>query len=125
MTFSKSDHVARSMLILAHVVWEVRRAYPRMELGQLHVLLLVLSQPGVNMSDLSGLTELSRAAVSRNTLALSKRSYLSTAHGGRRRGLDLVTQSPDPNDSRAKRVGPTKRGRALAERLFALLEGGA
>jgi len=125
MTSSKSDRVARSMLVLAQVVWEVRRQYPRMELGQLHILLLVLAKPGVRMSDLAGPAELSRAAVSRNTLALSKQSYLSTNDGARRTGLDLVTQSPDPRDSRGKLVAPTKRGRALAERLLALLEGGA
>lgn len=124
MALSERDHVEQAMLTLASLVWEIRRAYPRMELGQLHVLLLVLGKPGLGMSDLIAPTELTKSAVSRNTSALSAVSYLPSDTGDRRRGLGLVALEEHPDDARAKNVRPTPKGRRLAERLTSLLDGG-
>lgn len=119
------DRVRRDMVLLATIVKELRQTYPRMELGQLHVLLLVLARPGVNLADLAPPTRLTRSAVSRNALALSQVSYLDDETGGRRGGLDLLTHFPDPYSTRAKIVAPTQKGRALAERLSSILRGRA
>jgi hypothetical protein len=81
------------MALFALAVKELRDTNPRMELGQLHILLLVLARPGVNMADLTGPTGLTRAAVSRNALALSKVSYIDGPDGARREGLDLIAHT--------------------------------
>ena len=118
-----ADKVRRDMALLAALVRELRSLYPRMELGQLHVLLLVIARPGVNMADLVAPTQLTKASVSRNALALSKVSYLDGPGGGRREGLDLLAHAPDPHDARAKLVSPTQKGLDLANRLSAILRG--
>ena len=125
MTNGSGDKVRRDMALLANLVKELRELYPRMELGQLHILLLVIARPGVNMADLTGLTQLTKASVSRNALALSKISYLDGPGGSRREGLDLLTHDPDPYDARAKLVSPTQKGLDLADRLSAILRGRA
>lgn len=117
-----SKDVSQSIRTLAEIVWEVRREYPRMELGQLHILLLILSEPGIGMSQLQAPTELTKAAVSRNVLALSPTSYLEASNGTRRPGLNLVSMEPHPDDGRAKLVTPTARGSRLAIRLAQILE---
>lgn len=119
------DKVRRDMMLLATVVKELRELYPRMELGQLHVLLLVLAKPGVGLVDLQRPTRLTKASISRNALALSRRSYLGDQGGERREGLDLLNHLPDPDDTRAKLVAPTNKGRELARRLSAILNGRA
>lgn len=118
-----SDDVSQAMRTLAKIVWEVRREYPRMELGQLHILLLILAEPGTGMSQLQAPTELTKAAVSRNVLALSLISYLGANDGRRRPGLNLVSMDPHPDDGRAKLVSPTARGNRLAIRLAQILGG--
>lgn len=125
MAKREEDKVRRDMMLLAAVVKELRSLYPRMELGQLHVLLLVLARPGVGLADLMVPTRLTKAAVSRNALALSQHSYLGDPQGNRRGGLDLLTHAEDPDDARAKLVAPTRKGRELAERLSAILNGRA
>lgn len=119
------DPVRRDMMLLATIVRELRHLYPRMELGQLHVLLLVMVRPGVNLVDLVAPTGLTKGSVSRNALALSKNSYLGDPEGNCRGGLDLLTHAEDPDDGRAKLVAPTRKGRELAERLSAILNGRA
>ena len=113
------------MALLAALVRELREMYPRMELGQLHILLLVIARPNVNMADLMAPTQLTRASISRNALALSKVSYLDGPGGTRREGLDLLAHAPDPHNARAKLVSPTPKGLKLAARLSAILRGRA
>lgn len=119
------DKVRRDMALLAALVRELRDMYPRMELGQLHILLLVIARPNVNMADLMAPTQLTRAAISRNAQALSKISYLDGPEGDRREGLGLLAHSPDPHNARAKLVSPTEKGLKLAARLSAILRGRA
>jgi len=121
MARNVDQQVSANMETLARIIREVRLEYPRMELGQLHLLLIALARPGIPMQDLQGPTSLTKSAVSRNVRALSEKSYLSDEDGARN-GLDLVTQVSDPLDGRSKLVAPTTRGRRLAERLSELLE---
>jgi DNA-binding MarR family transcriptional regulator len=108
---------------LASVVREVRREYPRMELGQLQILLIILASPAVRMTDLRIPTELTRSAISRTVQALSDTSYLLGAGGDRRDGLGLVEVAVDPFDARSRIVHATPKGSALGRRLLLLVEG--
>ncbi len=47
------DEVRKDMRRLLRVIEEVRRRYPRMELGQLAILLSVLAEPGMWAKDLT------------------------------------------------------------------------
>lgn len=115
------DKTARDLQRLLRVVETIRKTYPRMELGQLSILLRVLLEPGIRAMDMAPATGLTSSAVSRNVLALSDRSYLTDESGAHRRGLDLITQLTDPMDTRARLLAPTARGRRLAVRLSDLL----
>lgn len=115
------DKTAHDLQRLLRVVETIRKTYPRMELGQLSVLLRVLLKPGIRAMGMTKETGLTASAVSRNVLALSDRSYLTDESGSNRRGLDLITQITDPLDSRARLLAPTARGRRLATRLSDLL----
>ena len=119
-----NDFVRRDMRKLAEIVRELRRTYPRMELGQLHVLMLVLAKPGVRIADLVAATKLTKSAISRNTLALAQQSYLDGADGERAAGLDLLTGTPDPEDARSKLIAPTVKGWLLAEILSGIMRRG-
>ncbi|SHM46275.1 hypothetical protein SAMN05444389_11022 [Paracoccus solventivorans] len=121
MSADDSDKVKEAMHRLFWVVEEVRRQYPRMELGQLAILLSVLAEPGMWARDLTGKVKLKKSALSRNVKALSNLSYLMDEEGNRREGLDLITQIPDALDQRAYLLTPTEKGRDLAERLAALM----
>lgn len=108
---------------LLRVIDLVRKLYPRMELGQLAVLLHVLAKPGVRANDLLDEVGVTKSALSRNVRALSDRSYLTDEQGEQRGGLDLITQVTDPLDGRAKLLAPTARGRRLAQTLSKTLGG--
>jgi DNA-binding MarR family transcriptional regulator len=108
---------------LLAVVEEVRGQHPRMEMGQLAVLLHVLAEPGMWAQDLTRVVNLKKSALSRNVKALSSVSYLSDDGGNPREGMDLITQIPDVLDRRAFQLAPTRKGRTFAERLAKILEG--
>ena len=107
---------------LLAAVEEVRRAYPRMELGQLAVLLSVLIEPGLRAQDLTNRVGLQKSSLSRNVKSLSAASYLSDEEGNLRDGLDLITQTPDAVDRRAFQLAPTPKGWTLAEKLSRILK---
>lgn len=118
------DEVRRRMRALLRVIEELRGLYPRMELGQLSVLLHVLSDPGVRAGDLTTKVKLKSSALSRNVKALSHLHYLpDETTGDPRSGLGLITQIPDAADNRAYMLSPTKTGRDLSERLSSLMKG--
>jgi DNA-binding MarR family transcriptional regulator len=120
---AQSQEPLRTFTLLSSVVRELRREYPRMELGQLQILLLILAAPAVRMTDLRIPTGLTRSAVSRNVQALSNTSYLHGEGGERREGLGLVDVAIDPFDARSRVVRPTMKGNALGRRIMLLLEG--
>lgn len=120
---ASKDKTTEDMKRLLRVVDKIRKLYPRMELGQLALLLHVLVKPGIRANDLLDEIGVTKSALSRNALALSDRSYLPDDAGGRRGGLDLITQVTDPLDGRAKLLAPTSRGRRLANTLSETLGG--
>ncbi|PYF10328.1 DNA-binding MarR family transcriptional regulator [Rhodobacter viridis] len=115
------DDVRANMRRLFRIVEEIRDQYPRMELGQVAVLLSVLSDPGMRATDLRSRVGLQKSALSRNVRALSQTSYLQDEDGGQRQGLNLIVQAIDPFDSRAHLLNPTKKGKALAKKLSDML----
>lgn len=119
----KEDAVKADMRRLLRVVEELRRRHPRMELGQLVILLSVLAEPGMWAKDLTNKVGLQKSAMSRNVKALSAASYLTDDDGNPAGGLDLITQIPDAFDRRAFQLAPTRKGRTLAEKLSDLLKG--
>lgn len=123
MTEDDLEAVRKDVRKLARVVEEVRRQYPRMELGQMAVLLSVLSDPGMRAQELTDRVGLKKSALSRNVKALSQVTYLTDEEGNPRNGLDLITQIPDAFDGRAFQLAPTRKGRTLAERLSELMKG--
>lgn len=122
MAYEDDEKVRADMRKLLRIVEEVRRLYPRMELGQLAVLLAIISDPGLWARDLTGKVGLKKSALSRNVKALSSVSYLADEDGEKRGGLDLIAQIPDAIDTRAFQLAPTHRGRQFAERLSELMK---
>jgi DNA-binding MarR family transcriptional regulator len=117
------DPTTADMKVLHKTIEEIRKLYPRMELGQLSILLLVLSDPGMRAGELVAKVGLKKSALSRNVKALTQASYLTDESGDPRQGLDLITQIPDSFDGRAFQLAPTKRGRALAENISSIMRG--
>lgn len=115
------DETKEALLRLLHIVEEVRKTYPRMELSQLSILLTILAEPGLWAKDLMGRVDLKKSALSRNVKALSNLSYITDDDGKPRAGLDLITQIPDALDQRAFQLAPTRKGRQFAERIAYLL----
>lgn len=108
---------------LISVVEEVRKEHPRMELGQLSLLLLVLLEPGATGTDLSKKVDLKKSAVSRNILALSVASYQRDEEGSPRPGLNLIAQLPSGMDARQNELHPTEKGTRFARKLASLMRG--
>lgn len=117
MATAANDEVRQNMRRIFRIVEEIRRQYPRMELGQVAVLLSVLAEPGMRAADLTGRVGLKKSALSRNVRALSQTSYLQDDDGDPRDGLNLIAQVQDPFDGRAFQLAPTRKGRDLAEKL--------
>lgn len=106
---------------LAQAVAVFREFDPKMELGQLLVFLYVVAQPGIHMKELERLTGLQKSAMSRNVMALSSRSYLTTEDGEPRPGHNLVSALEDPFNRRAVIVSPTATGRRVMEKVAFIL----
>jgi DNA-binding MarR family transcriptional regulator len=123
MTNSQSLEHMRSFALLSSVVRELRHDYPRMELGQLQILLLILASPGIRMADLRSPTGVTRSAISRNVQALSGTSYLHESNGVRREGYGLVEVAEDPFDARSRILRPSVKGKELGRRMASLLQG--
>jgi DNA-binding MarR family transcriptional regulator len=120
---SDGEETRKAMRQLLRVIEEVRRRHPRMELGQLAVLLSVLAEPGMWAKDLTAKVGVQKSALSRNVKALSNVSYLTDENGNPRDGMDLITQIPDVIDRRAFQLAPTRKGVTLAEKLSELMKG--
>lgn len=114
---SKRDDRLASLQAASKIIEAVHQHYPRMELGQLRVLLRVLEKPGIRASELVTLTGLSKSALSRAIRTLGSGPYTHDGDGSKKQGLNLISQVSDPFDSRAKLVAPTAVGRRLGEEI--------
>lgn len=90
---------------------------------QIHLLLLVAGDQGINQSKLMDLLALSRAAVSRNVRMLST-YYTTDEEGGEptEAGLGLIETRTDLYDRKAKAVFLTSKGQALIDTLEKALD---
>lgn len=115
---NNGDNIRVTMRRMVQVITELRTYDPQMELSQALCYFLIAANPGIRVADLLKTTELSRSALSRNVLTLSKRHYDNT-----KPGLDLVTTASDPFDGRAQLASTTQKGAALAAKLTSILTG--
>lgn len=105
--------------VLLAALTEVERVAPGLTLGQLAMLLHVVRQEGVRVSDLARLGGWSDSRVSRGVRAMAtagEPGALAPAHG-------LVEQLRG-GDARARHLAPTLAGAALAQSLIRLVDGG-
>ncbi|ESX98721.1 MULTISPECIES: hypothetical protein [unclassified Mesorhizobium] len=115
--YTDGDSYKKDIRCLIKVIEEFRAFDAQMELSQLLVYLLVTATPGKKVADLLPATGLSRSALSRNILALSKGDYRADHRAKPKPGLDLITTVTDPFDGRAQLAAPTRRGVGLAEKI--------
>lgn len=123
-------HDAQSLEVLLHMsrfqeaLAEVRTIYPRMELGQLDLLLTIALHPGAAGGELLDMMEgkLSRSGFFKTLSALSDEQPRGAVEG-RVTGLGLVTRVPDPEDRRISLVMLTQKGTELMARVAKLLGG--
>src|SRR4051794_18821625 len=115
--YTEGDSYKRDIRCLIKIVEEFRAFDAQMELSQLLVYLLITATPGKKVADLIPVTGLSRSALSRNILALSKGEYRADHRAKPKPGLDLITTVTDPFDGRAQLAAPTRRGVGLAEKI--------
>lgn len=108
---------------LIRVVEEFRKYDADMSLSQVLVYLLINNEPGLRVAKLLPLTGLSRSALSRNILSLSKGPYAADHRSPKKPGHDLITTVEDPFDGRAQMAAPTARGAELARRLGRIIRG--
>lgn len=99
-----------------------RKFYPRMELGQLEILLAVCAKPGIRGSEILAQMD----GIQSNSVYRTIKT-LSDTHGsvgkGRAHGLDLIARLPDPEDSRAFILVPTRRGKQVRDSIYRALKG--
>lgn len=93
---------------------EIREVYPRMELGQLEILLKVALQQGVSAADLLARADgrFTKSGLYKTISALSD-DRLPGSVEGRVSGLDLISRIPDPGDGRVTLLVLSRRGRQL------------
>lgn len=119
----QQDQQKLSARKLAEVVAIFREFDPKMELGQLLVFLHVVAQPGIHMKELERKTGLQKSSMSRNVMALSSKSYLTSEDGENLPGHYLVTSAEDPFNRRALIVAPTNAANRVMMRVSAILNG--
>jgi DNA-binding MarR family transcriptional regulator len=115
-TVSNPDHAVD---VLLAALTEVERVAPGLTLGQLTMLLHVVRQEGVRVSDLARLGGWSDSRVSRGIRAMAtagEPGALAPAHG-------LVEQLRG-GDARVRHLAPTQAGAALAQALARLVGDG-
>jgi DNA-binding MarR family transcriptional regulator len=115
--YAEGDNYKRDIRCLIKIVEEFRAFDAQMELSQLLIYLMITASPGKKVADLLPATGLSRSALSRNILALSKGEYRADHRANPKPGLDLITTVTDPFDGRAQLAAPTRRGVTLAEKI--------
>lgn len=103
---SSERDLAAGLVQLANLL--TRRMSPLFEKAK------ITPQQWAIVSALSGGNTMSLASLARR-LMVSKQNM--TGMIGRLEELGLVSRESDPNDQRSSRVGLTRRGRALAEKL--------
>ena len=103
---------------------EVRAIYPRMELGQLDLLLTIALHPGAAGAELLEMMEgrLSLSGFYKTLSALSNEQPNGSIEG-RVTGLSLITRVPDPDDKRISLLMLTPKGEELMERIAKLISG--
>lgn len=104
--------------ILLELLAEVERTAPGLSLPQLTMLLHVVRNEGVRITDLACLCSATDASVSRNVRAMAtagEPGTLGAAHGL----IELLRGA----DGRARHLAITPRGRQLTERLDAVFHG--
>ena len=112
------DHTGSISIILLEVLVRIERTAPGLSLGQLAMLLRIIQNEGVRVSDLARLCGVSDATVSRSVRAMAaagEPGALKPAHGL----IELLRGA----DGRARHLALTPRGLRLARQLAAALEG--
>ena len=94
---------------------QLRELFPDLPIQTISVFLIIAMKPGMYQRDLLKLLDISQAGVSRNVMALGE----VNRHG--KPGLGLVVQKKDPFDNRQVMLTLTASGKALAERVTALV----
>lgn len=104
------------VLALQDAIREIRRIYPRMEAGQLEVLLHILSSPGIRAADIvRDLDGINRTGIYKTLRVLTR--PVENPLPGRKDGLSLVDVVPDPSDGRASLYYPSPAGEILASKI--------
>lgn len=117
-----SLEVRRRLAGFQAAVQEIRKVYPRMEMGQLDLLLTIALKPGIRGADLLAQAggDLTKSGMYKTLQALSDERSPGEVEG-RVTGLDLLTRLPDPTDRRAYLLSPTQRGLSLMRTLASKL----
>ncbi|UXN69609.1 MarR family transcriptional regulator [Devosia neptuniae] len=84
---------------------------------QADILLSVAMRPGLTMADLTKMTGLSHASVSRNIAALSEYHRLGKP------GLNLIEAVTDPRETRRRLIYLTTKGKELLTKMARQIEG--
>lgn len=93
-----------------------RSANPIMTIQAAHTLLLVATNPGSSVSELSNISGYKLTTISRNLLDLGARNRKKEP------GLGLVFAEVDPNELRKKLVSLTPKGKALMGTLLNIMK---
>ena len=94
---------------------KLRELFPDLPIQTISVFLIIAMKPGISQRELLKLLDLSQAGMSRNVMALGE----VNRHG--KPGLGLIVQNKDPFDNRQVMLTLTASGKALAERVTALV----
>ena len=112
----KKTQMTLSYKIALHAAFRFIEAFrelrPDMPMQTASIFLLVAMKPGIAQRDLLSLTDLSQAAISRNTSAL----MAVDRHG--KPGLNLIVQRRHPLDGRSTMLYLTSEGNAFLSRLI-------
>lgn len=104
----KSDN---PILKMAAMIRLLRSLSADMPMQQADILLSVAQNPGLTMADLTKMTGLSHASVSRNIAALSEYHRLGKP------GLNLVEAVTDPRETRRRLIYLTTQGKSLLTKM--------
>lgn len=117
--------VETTMYRMSRALAEFQAIHRTVSVEVVNVFLMVCLDEGQRSIDYARKTGLSQSTISRYLLDLSqyRRDLSESADTGRQEGFGLVRQEVDPMELRAKRYYLTPRGKALRDRVVALLEG--